>query len=516
MSERDQPASGATLAIATLFSLAFAVAVPLDLLPWLRGPAPYPPEWQWELRSPPAALPPAAAFLLLVTLLLLAASGSSWLARRERAAACGLVGAAIALGLLLPPALLAREGNGALRTLLARTSSFSVTSYHTAALSDEARDPIAFVRRHAELLPQLALTAKHAATHPVGPVLLFRASIAACESWPGLTRALLAAAGVPEREFALPPTRPARAGALLGALALGLCAALTAWPLAALAEALGLTPLAAARAALLWVLLPAPALVAPRFDAAIALPLTAFAALVFRAARSGRLVVLPALLAGVCAGLALLLSYGAAAFLALAGLAAGAALAAASHEERTRRLAALAAALLASAAVAVAIAFGIPAAVGGHPFAALRTALAIHREAYTTPRSYRLWLLFDGIDFAALFGVGLAFLAAAAAVGAARQLRPRATAPRRALFALALLLGVALLVVSGATRGEVGRLWIPLMPLVLAGAAPVWAAGSPVRGAPEAAVDTDDPRPALLAGLLCTLSTVAVAAAWRL
>jgi hypothetical protein len=41
-----------------------------------------------------------------------------------------------------------------------------------------------------------------------------------------------------------------------------------------------------------------------------------------------------------------------------------------------------------------------------------------------------------------------------------------------AAFGLAAVLLAALLSLSGLTRGEVGRLWIPLMPLLLAGAVP--------------------------------------------
>jgi hypothetical protein len=48
----------------------------------------------------------------------------------------------------------------------------------------------------------------------------------------------------------------------------------------------------------------------------------------------------------------------------------------------------------------------------------------------------------------------------------ARALRARgSTAGSR--FRLAVLAGLALLVISGSVRGEVGRIWIPIMPLLL-------------------------------------------------
>ena len=503
MSERTQPAKRAALAAAAALSAAFVPAVLLDLAPWLRGPAPYPPEWQWEYRLPLAPPPLAALALVALALVLLGATGLPALRRRARGAGPALVAASVLLGFALPLALLAREPAGALRALLARTTSFSVTSYHAAAVSDAARDPLAFVRRHAELLPELARTAKHAATHPVGPVLLFRAAVAACVRSPALTEVLLAAAAVPERDFAGPLTRPARAGALLGALALCLLAALTAWPLAALAEALGLGPLAAARVSLLWTLLPGPALIEPRFDASIALPVVAFAALQISAAHAPGAVAVAwrAALGGACAGAALLLSYGAAAFLAVAALAVVAAARAEGRRGTATAIAAAAAALV-SAAVAIAIAFGLPALVGGHPLDALRTALAIHRETYTAPRSYRLWLLFDPIDFAALLGVPVASLAVAGSWRAARgRLTGRRTEPAAA-FGLVALVAIVALVVAGVARGEVGRIWIPLMPLVL-----IAASSGPER---DGAGET------VFVGLLTALSTLALAAAWRL
>jgi hypothetical protein len=497
------------LGAALLLSAAFVVVVPLDLLPWLRGPAPYPPEWQWELRSPlafPKAPTWAVAALVLAAI---AASFTRPLRRREGRAAPALVAAAVVLGSIFPLALLAREPGGALRTLLSWTSSLSITSYHTAAISDDARDPVGFVRRHADLLPDLARTAKHAATHPPGPVLFFRGALALTERSPALTDALLDAAGLPRRDFAPPRTRPARAAALLGALALSLLAALTAWPLAALGRALGLSPLAAARAALAWSLLPGPALIAPRFDAAIALPVVAFAAATLATLRSARGTALAgrAVAAGAWAGGALALSYGAAAFLAIAGLAAAAADAARARGEAAkgdgappaRSWRARFAVLAAAAVTAVALAFGLPAALGGEPVRAMRAALAIHRDAYTAPRGYAAWLLFNPVDFAALAGPPVALLSLAAAARAARGALSGRGSPPAAAFGAAVVAGIVLLTLTGLTRGEVGRIWIPLMPLLL-----------------PALAQEDDSRALLPAAVLVSLATLAIAAAWRL
>ena len=495
------PAATGVVAASVLLSLLFAGCALLDLLPWLRGPAPYPPEWQWAYRSPPLWPTAGALLVLALALALLAASAQPRLRLHPRVAGGWLVVAAVLLGAVLPVVLLAREPAGALRALMARTVSFSVTSYHTVAISEDARDPGSFVRRHAELLPRLASFAKHAATHPAGPVLLFRASVAACERSPALTEALLGAAGVPWRDFAPPLTREARAGGLLGALALGLLAALTAWPLAALGRGLGFSPLAASRLALLWALVPGPSLFAPRLDAAIALPVVGFAALLLASQRRrGLALAALALGAGACAGAALWLSYGSAAFLAIAAAAVLAAASAGQPGEAAcwqRGAAALAVA----AAVALLVAFGVPALLGGDPLLAMRKALAIHRAEFTAPRRYALWLVFDPVDFAALVGVPVAVLALCrAAADAAAVLRRRALRAADA-FGLAIACGLAALVLSGLTRGEVGRLWIPLMPFALL-----------LAFRPD---EAERPGRTLLVGGLLALATVAIAAAWN-
>lgn len=436
-------------------SLLLALAIAADACPSLRGPAPYPPEWQWGRRAAQAVRFPAVAMLVGAALLGVVAASARW-RERPRAAARALLAAATLAGPLFALALLAREPEEALRALMARAQSFSVTSYHTVAASEDARDPRAFLRAHAGLLPSLGRTAKHAATHPPGPVLWYRGAIALCESSPRLANGLLSLAGVTPPASLPLERRAARAGALLGALGFVLLASLAVWPTALLGEALGLGPLAAARAAALLVLLPGPALFAGSLDAALALPVTAAAALLLVAAARPSIgeAARPATAAGACAGIALFGSYGSAAFLALAGLA----VIAAAAGDRAR--AAVASAL--AGGVAALLAFGVPALLGHEPLRALQTALAIHRAEYTAPRDYRLWLAFNPLDFALFAGLPIVLVA----LWRARGWLGRATSPLDR-FRLAVLAGLGLLVLSGLTRGEVGRLWIPLVPLVL-------------------------------------------------
>jgi hypothetical protein len=474
-------------------SLLVLVAIPFDLAPWLRGPAPYPPEWQWAYRREGASPPLLAAALCALGLLaLLGATGTGAVRRRAVRLVPLLVGAAVLLGWLFQIALLAREPGSPLATLLSRTRSRSFTSYHAVAISEEARDPLAFLRHHAEGLRDEVRSAKHAATHPPGPVLFYRGALAVCEASPRLTDGLLAAAGVPDRDFPPPATRPARAAALLGALLLGLLGAATAWPLFRLAEALDLDRLSAGRLAVLWPLLPGPALMTPQFDQALALPVAAATLLGLRALRAGPRVRAAGLaaLAGGAGGIALFTSYGAAAFLAIGGACAVAATGSAAGRRR------LALAGLAGA-MTVLVAFAVPALLGHEPLRALATALQIHHEVYTAPRSYRLWLLFDPLDLALFLGVPVAV---------AGLLRLRSSAASTSLAAVgrfrrAAFAGVAVLVLLGVTRGEVGRLWIPLMPLLL-----VASLGGEGSG--------PDTREALLQGVLLAALTLAIGRYW--
>jgi hypothetical protein len=447
--------------VATAAGLAFLAVVPFDWLPWLRGPAPYPPEWQWEYRAIPpggSVIPAAAAGLLLC--LLIASSGTRRAARRPRLAAAGLLVCATGAGWGFSLACLEVESGQALRTLIARTVYRTGMSYFNAA-EEEAADPLRFLRNHDELLPQMRKTAKHAATHPPGAVLLFRAAIATCHASPVLTRTLLEVAEATD-------TRPGRsnenrAAALLGALAIGLACAATCWPVALLARRLGASALDAARVGALWTLLPGPVLMAPQVDQALALPVACAVAVLSQALLTGSPGWSSAwgAAAGLLAGLAAFMSYGGPALVLVGGLGVLAA--------RLAERGALPAAAARPVAVAVAVAiatFLAPAALGHDPLGSLRTALAIHREAYTLPRSYSLWLLHNPLDAAAFLGAPIAVLLALrmplVALGAART--------RARLFRVGVLLGTALLLVSGQTRGEVGRIWIPLMPFLLVAA----------------------------------------------
>ena len=501
-----EPSRGERVLWAVL-TAAFLLGASGDRVPWLRGPAPYPPEWQWPLRDAPAAGPIGPALAAVAAILgLLALSGTSWAHSRPRHAPRLLLGIASVLGLALPLALVALEPGGVLATIFDRVAYRTATSYYTVAISPDAADPIDFLRHHHELLPTFRKGAKHAATHPPGPVLVYRGLVGLCEDVPGLTRAVLWLSGLPEsnpRRARPEHAAHTRAAGVLGGLLILAACALTAWPVAGLARAVGSGPLASARLGILWTLLPGPVLVLPQFDQALALPvaLSALAlAWAFRAETTARSAAWSTA-AGLAGGMAVALSYGAPAFLVIGGLAVlAAALADGVTLERTLRCCAL-------AALVTAAAFAAPALLGHHPIASMREALRIHREFFTQPRDYAVWLVFDPLDLALFLGPPVAVSLVAAAVRSVRRLIGRARLQPDEAFRLAALGALLALLVSGQTRGEVGRIWIPIMPALL-----VAALARPARPG-------DDAAPSAVSALLLAAAiapvTVAIALWWK-
>jgi len=471
---------GRRLALVLLGVTAAALAiVATDALPVLRGAGSTVWMWQFQPRSPGLESLPALA--LASALVAVAASRLP-----ERVAAAGrtrraaLLGAIVLAGWGLGVALLAPEPGGALRTLIVRTIDPRFTSYHTAALAAMPGGARDFVDRHRELLPTLPL---HAATHPPGPSLYYRAWLDAFAARPAAARAIARAVDLDDPP-ALARLRPSQspasiAAALLGALGLLLAGATTAWPVARLAGRLSGDAATGLRAAALWPLVPGGALMAPEFDQALALPVAAAAAALaaaLAATRRGTALAAGAL-AGLFAAAALALSYGAIAFLAGAALAA-VAFGLGSGAGRWR----LAIAALGPAALGGGALFFSTAAIGHEPLGAALDALALHGNRHTWRRPWGESVALDAADTLLFLGPPLVALLAARLAGwnraAAAGLRGLDGAAR---WGVALVVAFALFLLSGTVRGEAGRIFVPWMPLLLvaAVAAPPGSAGGP-------------------------------------
>jgi hypothetical protein len=452
------------LCFATALAL---VAIWFDASPLLRGPAPYPPEWRWTYRSEPllhGGLPALLCAGGLVTLIVV--SGLRIAKKRPRLSAVILLTAASGLGWALQISLIALEKGGAVRTLVMRTVDPGFTSYYSVAISPLARDPSWFIEQHARLLRTTQLA--HAGTHPPGAVLYYRAILSACQAAPALTEWLVQLAvrsGVDPRSFSLPAGATQLASALLAPLLLGLLCVLTCWPMAALASAFGASVMQAVRVGILWTVLPGPTLMTPELDQALALPVTATTALLAIACartRTWRSTAGAALIAGVCAAVALFVSYGALVFLVFGGCVTVALVDA-------RRLPHIALFVVLAGGVAAALNM-LPVLLGHEPIAAMRAALATHHDRFTAPRSYRMWLLFNPWDLAVFLGIPIALLfverSARVLTEVVRQGWRRPTSPMRRAQIVAAT-AIVTLIVSGIVRGEAGRIWIPIMPVLL-------------------------------------------------
>ena len=157
----------ALLAAATLVVF---VAARRDTWPYLRGPAPYPPEWQWGYAPKAVSIGRLAPIVGLAGLLL-ALTAAARRAAPSRGASWTLLATCAVAGSGLQVALLGLEPAGAVAELERRTTSGSFTSHFKVAAGVE--DVGDFLSRHHELLPRYRHGALHAATHPPGPILYY-------------------------------------------------------------------------------------------------------------------------------------------------------------------------------------------------------------------------------------------------------------------------------------------------------------------------------------------------------
>jgi hypothetical protein len=427
----------------------------LDLVPALRGPAPWPPEWQWTAAPVPLG-PGACAAIALVAV-------AAVLVTRRSTRGSGV--AALVLGALVPYGMLAPAAHP-LRETLERTVDGAFTSYHKVATTSRGNDAWRYLRDHRDLQPGMR-GVPHAATHPPGPVLHYRAWAALGERHPGLARAttdLVRRLGVEPGALRTPQTEAGTVSAFLGSFTLALLAGLSALSAAALAARLGSDAVVAARIGLLVPLLPGMALMTPELDQALALPVTLSAVLL----AGGLAQPWRAAAAGAVVGLATFFSYGVPLLAALTCTALLLALA----PDRATALRAVALASLAAA-----VTFLLPLLAGHDPVGSLRQGLEIHRVAFTAPRSRALWAAWNPLDVALFLGLPLVVTLARGAPGEP----PVLARFRRTLGALTLLF-----LVSGLVRGEAGRIALPLFPALAVASAPAWCGTA--RGAAALAV----------------------------
>jgi hypothetical protein len=288
-----------------------------------------------------------------------------------------------------------------------------------------------------------------------------------------------------ERLGGVPPGPPGttdgqRAGAVAAGLLLLALGALALVPLTVIAGG-RVEPEAAGATVLLASCLPSFVLFTPQTDHLVLLFTSSAAALAIetlRWAASRRAAPLLAFGAGLCASVAVFVSFTSLAALGAWGLALlGMGLFARFRNDpfpTPARGAVLGLAAAAGLAVVpawtTAIGMDWPAVFREATGAAHRVQVLVHGRRYTT------WVVWNVVDFVLFLGPGLALAWLARTRAEARAARPGLAAephgpPIEAPFGIALLVALVVLDVSGRILGETGRIWMFLMPLAVAAVA---------------------------------------------
>lgn len=432
------------LSVLVTFALAF------NLTPWIRGGE----GWRWPYEVPREPLRLLPGVLVLVAYLV---GAMVWLGRLERAEADSsrrgvtLFGLFCALGgVALQVAFLAFHDSNPLRQLFMRTVSTSSGGFFEVGVTLE--EPLAFLRAFPELMPTLSV---HPTAHPPGIPLLFWGASRGLGAVPPLADGL--AAGLRPYQcqqtviMALPDE--AIAGAALG-MALPALSMVALWPLYKLARLL-YDEGTALRAVAWWPVVPALVMFVPQWNQFHpALTLVALWALTLglRDLRWGYFA-----LSGAVMSAATFLSFTNVAILGLLGVYGMAWVALASRRGRWSsdkwRPLAFGVAGFGAGWASLWIVYYAVAGVGF--FKILLISLGTH---YDLGHPYLPWVLLQPMDFWLFGGLALGVLAA---IQAGRGWRDD--------DALALALGVSVvgLAISGVVRGEVGRLMLWLIPVVV-------------------------------------------------
>ena len=423
------------------FTLVLAVVVGFDLTPWVRGGY----GWRWNYDTAPYVLIPLSFVVGYV------AGGLRLIGRG--APGRTLIAWSVTGTILISYATVAAHTGDPLQTMLGRTLDFTTTGQHqAAALMDwdggEWRDWSAYMRG----------TDGHIALSPPGAVLWYGLLDASLGAVPLLADTLndpLLAAQCHNYVF-LDYTPAEQASAWFGVL-MPLWAALTVLPLYAVARRL--TGSDSARWAVLWwALVPGVTGFAASWNTLY--PLLAVLAfwLLLRGldARGVRPMALWLIGAGLVTGLALFINF---AFVPLPGVLGVYTLSHYWFRERDAQPLYRPLIVGGWAVLGAVIPWLLFYAVSGDtPFDMLQAALDYH---FDLDRPYWFWVGMHLWDFVLWGGVGFALL------GVLALFRWRG---RPLLLMLALTVTLVILALSGTARGETGRVWLFLAPLLLVAA----------------------------------------------
>lgn len=457
-----------------------ALLILTDWLPLLRGPAPETAVWHWPYLLHPLSrwwIPGSAALLLL--------SAIWWLLTTSRRRGMALMATAVGV-VLLQISLIYAQRPAVSAELIDRTLAVQTGGYFWTA-ANLPPDIHTVLRTYPALMADFA--SEHGRTHPPGLALLNWLTINGLNKWPDLAQRL-ATLVWPQRctDLWLLDSPPAVAAALgIWAWLPVLLAAASIFPAYALARRLHLAATAentgakntAALSASLVATLPALLIFAPLADQ-LYVP---FTLLIFLAGHTGltgrrwRWLFLSGLLLSLSSFLSIgnamigvpLLVYGLSLWRQDHGRLDN-------HQRQDRFWWYTAVAIFALGAASVWLIYWV--GWGVPPWDIAQAAMRAHYDLVTDQRAYGTWFIFNLVDLFIFAGpvvcIG-AFTAVAAILHPQRQ-RHQAAAG----LAIGVLLLILLLNLLGSTRGEVGRIWLFLLPLLAlaAGSAPAFNAQS--------------------------------------
>ncbi len=435
-------------------SLVLIVAIITDWTPLLRGPSPDTSEWHWPYALTVTTRWWAPISVGLVLLLL----SWWWLGRPAEAADSTTLGLAglIVGSLLMQLALIYVDRPQVGAELVDRTLALNSNGYFRSAA--ESQDMGALLRSYPERMPQFQ--AEHPRTHPPGLVVLNWLTIAAFDRSPRLAESLAPWTWWQRcTDLWLLDQLPSVAAALaVWAFLPPIAAALTVLPAYWLASRLADREKAKS-VAVLVATLPALLLFAPVPDQLFGLlSVTIFLFVQIGVSRDH---LLSLFLAGLGFSAATFLSLGNGALL----LPIAALLAVAGWRSATASLSRFLRCFAPFAAGAMIVwllywlVWDVP------PWQIARVGIVQHYELVTGNRPYGRWLLYNLVDLTLYAGLPLiALLVFAAGAALRRALRLQAT--RLDWWTLTLCAFLLTLNFSGTSRGETGRLWLFLMPLL--------------------------------------------------
>jgi hypothetical protein len=445
--------------VAVAATLLIALALALDLSPLLRGGAGW--RWPYEVPARPARLLPG-----IIALIAYLGLGGWWLERLSADDAGRTPHAFIVFcltgGLAVQLALLAFYGNP-VEQLFWRTVSTLSGGFYEVGVTVE--DLPAFLRDYPDLMPGWSA---HPRAHPPGTALAFWAMREILAALPGLADRLAGALRPMQCHHRILMALPdAAIGAALAGMILPLCGLLALWPAYDLARRT--VDRRAALLAALWLpLLPAYVMFTPQWNQLHVLWTVVGLWLLHRALSEARPVYLA--LAGLWMSLVTFQSFTGVNLLGILGVyGVMYALVAGRHTWSRKEWSriGLGLALFVAGLSSVWIVY---AAVSGHtPLDLLVSALSTH---YGLEEPYLPWLLFFPLDLFLFAGLALTILAGDGVFRAARDvIRHPGVSHPSAVLPLTLLVCVLGLDFSGVARGEVGRLMLIAMPLIVFAAA---------------------------------------------